>query len=60
MPERVEKIYKYDCDLCGKEIEDGCERSVEINKEKKYLCNDCLTAIINMIGKEEIENYWEE
>lgn len=64
---REEKIIKFDCDLCRREIEDGCEHSIELNeyrtsieKEKKYLCHDCLIAIVKSIGKEDIEYYLEE
>ena len=62
MGEIKETYTRYECDLCGKEIDLKHPHTIKLTytREKKYLCHDCLNEIVQSIGQEDIEYYFKE
>lgn len=57
---RIEETkYKYECDLCDKEIYDS-PFTIEILNKDKHICTECITKICTHIGKKDIRYYIEE
>jgi predicted SprT family Zn-dependent metalloprotease len=60
MGEIKETYTRYECDLCGEEINQKHPHTITTKFKIKYLCPECLTVIVHSIGQEDIEYYFKD
>lgn len=55
-----EEYTRYECDLCGEEIEQKHPHTITTKFKIKYLCQECIRVLINSLDKEDIKYYFKE